>query len=234
MTGEFRPLDGRARWATAGIAAVLAVDVVRIWSDWLEVKLVDKLLANELDLTLLDDLDANDDRQLAIAIVRVVVYLASAVLFIRWFHAAYSNITSVGVAAHRFGRGWAIGAWFVPILNLWRPKQIANDIWRAGALDLPTANVNSLAAQPVAALVTVWWAVWIVSGVLENVVGSAAFDEDTIETRSMSQFDMFSAGVEIVACVLAIAVIRRTTTRLNARREHVATRAAAHATIAPT
>ena len=30
----------------------------------------------------------------------------------------------------RYGNGWAIGAWFVPILSLVRPKQMANEIWR--------------------------------------------------------------------------------------------------------
>ena len=35
----------------------------------------------------------------------------------------------------RYGTGWAIGAWFIPIFNLFRPKQIANDIDRASAPD---------------------------------------------------------------------------------------------------
>jgi hypothetical protein len=31
----------------------------------------------------------------------------------------------------RWSAGWAIGAWFVPVLSLVRPKAILNDIWRA-------------------------------------------------------------------------------------------------------
>ena len=48
-----------------------------------------------------------------------------------WMFRAYNNVDAVAPGARRYDGGWAIGSWFVPILNLFRPKQIINDIWRA-------------------------------------------------------------------------------------------------------
>ena len=57
------------------------------------------------------------------------VFIATGVFFLFWFHRAYRNLPALG-GDRRYGTGWAIGSWFVPFLNAWRPKQIVNDIWR--------------------------------------------------------------------------------------------------------
>src|SRR4029079_4881155 len=36
---------------------------------------------------------------------------------------------SVGRESLEFGSGWAVGGWFVPILSLARPYQVAHEIW---------------------------------------------------------------------------------------------------------
>ena len=63
----------------------------------------------------------------------VVATLISMVVFIRWFPQAHRNAAALDPETVRYGTRWAIWSWFVPILSLFRPKQMANDIWRAGA-----------------------------------------------------------------------------------------------------
>ena len=46
----------------------------------------------------------------------------------RRFYCAYENIERLGASDLRASRGWSIGAWFVPILNLVRPEQLMDDI----------------------------------------------------------------------------------------------------------
>jgi Domain of unknown function (DUF4328) len=79
------------------------------------------------------ELDDNDVRQGLVAAADFILVTATAVFFLLWFYRAYRTLTSLGVSCLRWGYGWAIGGWFVPILSLWRPKQIANDIWRESA-----------------------------------------------------------------------------------------------------
>jgi eukaryotic-like serine/threonine-protein kinase len=67
-----------------------------------------------------------------IALRQGAMWVACAIAFISWMHRAYSNFDALPNAHRRWATGWSIGAWFVPILNAFRPKQIINDIWRSG------------------------------------------------------------------------------------------------------
>ena len=52
--------------------------------------------------------------------------------FIGWLHAGAKQVQRVTPNLLRYAPGWAIGAWFVPFLNLVRPVQIVNDVRRLG------------------------------------------------------------------------------------------------------
>jgi hypothetical protein len=87
-------------------------------------------------------------------------YVLSALSFIPWFHRAYTNLRGLGATTTRFETGWAIGSWFVPLLNWVRPKVIADEIWRnsqPGAWRTP--------APAVPAFVHLWWAMFLISGI---------------------------------------------------------------------
>jgi Domain of unknown function (DUF4328) len=63
--------------------------------------------------------------------------LATAVGFLVWFHRAYTNLPALGIEPLPYATGWTIGAWLVPLLNLVRPKQIMDTIWRGSDPDRP-------------------------------------------------------------------------------------------------
>ena len=105
---------------------------------------------------------------------QLAALIAGAIAFIRWLHAAYRNVDVVEPSERRYGHGWAIGSWFVPILSLWRPKQIVNDVWRAGS---PRIAAD---ASP-AALLLVWWLAFVISNFIANGAIRAALDGDTPE-----------------------------------------------------
>jgi hypothetical protein len=95
----------------------------------------------------------------------LLLALATAILFIVWFHRAYRNLVRAGIADLRFSPGWAIGGWFIPIFSLVRQKQIANDIWKASA-SARTVGIGRWREMPLASLVNWWWGVWIAAGLL--------------------------------------------------------------------
>jgi Ca2+/Na+ antiporter len=97
--------------------------------------------------------------------VTLILGLITAILFIVWFHRAYRNLVRVGISELRFGPGWAIGGWFIPIFNLVRQKQIANDIWKASS-SAATAGLARWREMPLSAGLNWWWGVWIASGLL--------------------------------------------------------------------
>jgi hypothetical protein len=83
----------------------------------------------------------------------------TATVFIIWFHRAYRNLGSLGVAQLRWGTGWAVGGWFVPLLNFVRPKSIANDIWRGSDPAASTEVADFEPQGPVPWFHNLWWIV---------------------------------------------------------------------------
>ena len=119
----------------AWLVAILLVDLVAVWSSQAEYNLLERIDAGEL----VTDTEANrnDNRQAVVGVSQFALYVACIVFFIAWFRQAYRNIEALGAASLRHSHGWAIGSWFVPFLNLVRPKQIANDVWRGSDPDVP-------------------------------------------------------------------------------------------------
>jgi hypothetical protein len=227
-----RPLEGRARRAVIALGAVITTDILAVGSDLLEIRLMNRLVDGE-DVSP-SSLDSGDTRQLVVSLVVLAVYVASIVLFIRWFHRAYSNLPALG-SELRFKRGWAIGGWFVPIMWFWRPKQIANDIWRGTD---PSTRSLHITKTDVAPLVGIWWAAWIIAGVvftrsslayastptaLEAGVSAMLGDTaDAEDIRRAGVLDLVANGIDIAAAVLAILVVQRMTSRQSERERMLA------------
>jgi hypothetical protein len=87
------------------------------------------------------------------------------VMFMVWLYRARINADGRGWP-QRESPGWAIGAWFVPVVNLWLPFQIMADIWRAG---LPPEERANRAILP-----GIWWACLSVGSLLPYVTARSA------------------------------------------------------------
>lgn len=221
-TSSLRPLAGRAVWAVIALVAVILSDLLAVWSDLQEIDLVNRILDGEAVTE--DELDDNDYQQFIVALIQLAVLIAAAFFFIRWFHGAYSNLRALGRPDLRFGTGWAIGGWFVPIMHLWRPKQIANDIWRGSAPDDFGPSQDDWKRAPVAPLVHVWWAAWVTASFVGWIVGRLFWSSDTAdEIKTAAQGDIAFSVIDIVAAVLAILVVRAMTSRQEERTRQIAT-----------
>ena len=191
-------------------AAIAVADLVAVGSSVMELNLLDRLDTGAFVSDA--ELEDNDTRQGAMGMLQMVLFVAAAIVFIRWLRAAYRNADVLAPGVRRYGHGWAIGAWFVPILNLWRPKQIVNDVWRAGA-DNPNDD-----RPPV--LLLAWWLSWIASTLLGRAAGRAALDQETIdELRNVDFLFIVSDSWDAIVAVMAIAVVRAVTRRLERKAE---------------
>jgi hypothetical protein len=115
----YRPLRGPARALTILLVLVTVITAIGGVSDWLAFT---RILGNTSTAS------AEWPRQRMIASLQGLTYLATVTGFLVWFHRAYTNLHSLGMEPLRLRAGWAVGGWFVPILNLVRPKQIMSDI----------------------------------------------------------------------------------------------------------
>jgi hypothetical protein len=203
-----------------GLVAVGVALLVSAGVDWLEIGLMNRV-ANGGYVTI-GDLHASDTRQSVVSIAYLIALIGAAVFFIRWFHAAYANLAVLGHEDLRFSPGWAIGSWFVPFLNLRRPKQIANDIWSGSEPEAP--SIGALGWKDVAApqLLGWWWAAWLGSSFLSNVAARAGSHTTAADIRNADWLDLAASVIGIIGVVLAIVIVRRVTERQALRAQRLA------------
>jgi hypothetical protein len=207
MPESYIPLRGRAQAVTVVFVIMAVVCAVAVLSDFLELRLMNDIIAGE-EVTDAEA-TANDDRQQTIGYLQRIIGIACAVVFIRWMYGAYRNVDAVAAPERRYAHGWAIGSWFVPIMNLFRPKQIVNDIWRAGGTDVQDAQPGGL--------LLAWWLLFLASRIVSVVAGNAMNADTAEELRTGTVEFIVSDAMLVVAAVLAILVVRQATDRLDAK-----------------
>jgi hypothetical protein len=184
-----------------------------------------------------------EDAQLASAGIQFVpslLTLVAAGFFVAWTYRAYDNLKRTGVADLRYDANWAIAAWFIPVAWWIRPKQILNDVWRAGEAGVEVRD-SSWQDRPVSPVLHWWWAAWVGSALVGIAAAIVGFDDDGILTgraeyeREQEAATIAAPGMlcTIAAAILAVIVVRRITEREERLREAVLAQAPAPATEPP-
>jgi hypothetical protein len=203
----------RAKNLIIGFYVMLGVYVIVLVSDIMEYQLIHGDWA-----TLLQNADANDQRQVLIAILMFIVNVVLIVLFIQWFRRAYHNLHKAGEKNLASSEGWAAGWWFIPIANWFMPYRIMREIWdrtkNYGNADIDdltgelTDNYDVSAdagseevSNDSVSLVNAWWAFWIISNVIANI--SAQIVMRTSELESIQ----FASLLGIISDVTGVAAI---------------------------
>ena len=147
--------------------------------------------------------EANDDRQTVVALADLGLYLVTAVCFGVWIVRAHRNVRALGARALTTTPGWAVGSFFIPILNLFRPYQAMRDLLQASH---DPAKWRSAPGSPVLPL---WWALWLIT----NLVHQIGFRLGRGENPSLSSLQeattVMIAGelLEIALCFAAMGVV---------------------------
>jgi hypothetical protein len=159
---------------------------------------------------------ANDDRQQSLALLYMFAYLPSLVLFFLWLHAAHRNLRALGAQGTAFTPGWAVGWFFVPFLNLYRPFEVLTETWKASEPDEPPgAGWRDL---PWPRIIGLWWGLHIVTGLISMQGAIRLMEPQTADSLlSTSWILLATEGLTIVGAVLTILVIRGVTGRQEAR-----------------
>ncbi|MEU9165960.1 DUF4328 domain-containing protein [Streptomyces sp. NPDC048424] len=123
----------------------------------------------------MDDWDAADARYQRAWTFQGQAAIVCGIVFIAWFHRMYRNAVALAPDRLRTGTGWAIGAWFVPLFNLWQPFRIALDMWAvcvpapaSAPAVTPAPGQPAKAAKAVFWPVGLWWGLFVTSGVFNQ------------------------------------------------------------------
>lgn len=101
--------------------------------------------------------EAFDRRERFLNVMELFLFAVTSVLALKWIHRANFNARQLGAEGMRFTPGWAVGSYFIPIVNLWKPYQAMKEIWKA------SSSPSNWQGAPSGALLGIWWFLWLLS-----------------------------------------------------------------------
>ncbi|MFF7161887.1 DUF4328 domain-containing protein [Streptomyces sp. NPDC008086] len=187
---------GLGRAVAVLLGLVIATDLFAVWADVLSYDVLGTLVDGEYSAAVQRRADRADSLYAAAGVAQTAALLSTAVVFLVWFHRVRVNAEVFDPFGHSKKRGWAVGGWFVPVVNLWFPRRIAMDIWDASSpwdRGRPHGLLNG------------WWAAWVISLLAGRIASTSYRNAETVPEirRAMGQV-LFADAVDIVAAVLAI------------------------------
>jgi hypothetical protein len=204
------PTGSLAAVSTALIAVACVTALINAWSDWNRYLVVDDYLSSEPGVGLSDLVNA-DNVSLTTGVVGFFGYLAAGVVFLCWLWRARVNAELFNSAQHRLSRGWTTGSWICPVVNLWYPRFVVDDVWRTSRPDVPN-DLSSVQGIPHSTLVRSWWYAWLVRWATSVWFLVESGRPTTVTTlRSMALASTIGAVFACVAGVLIVLVVRQIT-----------------------
>ena len=163
-----------------------------------------------------DGLTAAEALTLLIRVFLMGVALFTGVFFLVWIYRAHKNLKALGATDLNYSPGWAIGGFFVPILNIVRPYQVITEIWKASAYKARRSRGASWLYEPLPIFITAWWGLWLFSGFLDFLSATMILGLGRgNEASAAGQYRILSYIANIACAALAAAVVLK----INAKQE---------------
>lgn len=202
---DLRSNEHRGRILLSIIWIVLIIEVLSLISSGMQYDLL-QTISNGGEIT--DEAaTANDLREQLIAIIYLIAYITSGIVFIMWFRRAYFNLHQK-VQTLSYSESWAAGSWFVPFVNLYRPFQIMKELYQETKqyiTDRDTYTEIDLTTK----FLGLWWTLWIVNGIFGQVNWRLFRNAETLsDFIASTPFDIAGGLLGIGLALVTIRVIK--------------------------
>ncbi len=104
----------------------------------------------------------------AMTVIIPITMISSWVITSLWLKNLHIAATAVNPTAMRLKRPWVFWSWIVPVVSLWFPKNIIEDLLKAEGSD----ESKSLIGKDTLA----WWLTWVGFALVNNIGIVSAFD----------------------------------------------------------
>lgn len=161
----------------------------------------------------------DSQRLFAYAIVAMVsgtAMIACMVIVGMWIYRISANAHSISDEM-TISPGWAVGWYFVPIMNLFRPFQAMKEAWMASHY---RGNWQS---EPAPGLLVWWWTLWLATSVLGNISLQLNLrSPDGTAPSAALVIDVIVAILDVPLCLVLVTMMRRLCgAQLHARHDEV-------------
>ena len=135
-----------------------------------------------------------------------VLTLVTTVFFAMWIYRAAANVVAANVAGFAYTPGWAVGWYFIPFANLFKPFSAMRQIWNA------SHGEQGERLDYAEGLLALWWGCWIVSNIASNISFRMTFNPSSAESLLMGQqVGLVASAVSLVLYPAAYRLVDRIT-----------------------
>ncbi|MCB1171521.1 MAG: DUF4328 domain-containing protein [Leptospiraceae bacterium] len=173
----YRPLEGSARFmniilkSNCGVSAFWLISQVLLLVTLHQISTGQGGSFNYMDA----ELNAPDVLVGVAGLLLVLTYLASVIGSIVWIHRAHNNLPFFGAKNLRITPGWAIGWFFVPIANLWKPYEGMKQLYQA------SKEPAAWKWAEVPGFMGLWWFLWVVTSILDRIISRFSDSAQTLD-----------------------------------------------------
>ena len=206
----------RSTWTLIFLMAFGAILMASFVSTVMEIQLLQRISDGEP--VSLEEVESNDNRQIAIGLVLLAALAATVISFCLWIYRSASNLDALQANNRRFTPGWSVGWWFIPFMNLVRPYQVVKEIWRGSYPVAPTYGPEGdghpgWMFAPISPAIGWWWGTWLTSGLVNYLVTrTISNDESSVDSVIDAQyFSLAGDALTFIATVLLFLLVKRIT-----------------------
>jgi hypothetical protein len=140
----------------------------------------------------------------AVYLSYIAMLVVSMIVAGMWIYRAHANLRAAGMEGFEFSPSWAVGWFFVPLANLFKPFQAMRELWNTSRNELGGYTEET---DPI---LRWWWGTWLFGNILSNI-GSRFESHSPNAAIVVVVIDAIAFGLLIAAAFLLI----RITTAVN-------------------
>ena len=128
----------------------------------------------------------------------VIILSIMSAAFLFWVHRASTNLAVLSNEEMKFTPSWAVGWFFIPFLNLVKPREVMIELWQGSHMDKET---NPL-------VVNIWWGLFVLSTMIGRTAIKVFIDAGATSGFAISSLAHGIADVfDVFTTIYAIRVV---------------------------
>jgi hypothetical protein len=195
---ERRTLESRAKLATIALWLFAALSIPTAIGEWLEASGAVNIDTDVGPLVM----------TVGLSYLGYVAAMVLAILMVaRWIYCAHANLRDAGIQELEFTPGWAVGWYFVPIANLFKPYQAMRELWTA------CHGEDNHFGGEAPAEAKVWWSNWLVGNIISGIgTRISLIAGGDSETKAIGYvIDVASTALLMIAAFFLIKLVKEIT-----------------------
>ncbi|CAB4336687.1 unannotated protein [freshwater metagenome] len=136
----------------------------------------------------------------AMTVIVPITMIGAWIISSRWLRQLHDAATASSPIAIRRNRTWVFWSWIVPVVSLWFPKNLIEDLLKANGSD----EAKSLIGRDT----MTWWLTWVGFALVNNISIVAAFDASSDYVPIRPELEIAAACLLTGSYLVWIRIIR--------------------------